>query len=120
MADRARFAVMFRALGDPTRLRIFQMLCSCRCPVSVEAGGGVRPAAGPSAGEVCCTITGSERITSTVSHHLKELRLAGLITLEKCGQRRICAVNTEALDALGSWVQGLTQTEYCVAERLTR
>ena len=120
MADPGDCAVMFRALADPTRLRIFTMLCSCCCPVSVEEGGGVIPAAGPSAGEVCCTITGSDRITSTISHHLKELRLAGLITVEKRGQRRICAVNKRAVDVLGQWVQSLTQQECCSTEEIVR
>ena len=73
-------ADVFKALGDPTRLRIFDFLRSCCCPVAVEEGGDVRPVDGPTVGEVCCRVTGAERINSTISHHLKELRLAGLIS----------------------------------------
>ncbi len=34
---------MFRALGDPTRLRIFEFLRSCRSAVAIEETGLVRP-----------------------------------------------------------------------------
>ena len=97
----------FKALGDPTRLRIFEFLCACCCPVAVEDTGEVRRAEGPTAGEVCCSVTGVEKITSTVSFHLKELRQAGLITMERQGKTMVCGINQEALAALRSYVNGL-------------
>ena len=100
-------AVMFKALGDPTRLRIFEFLCSCCCPVSMGEGGEVACAEGPTAGEVCCRITGAEKITSTISFHLKELRQAGLITMERRGKNMVCGVNLEAMAALRSYLNGL-------------
>jgi len=96
----ARIATMCKALGDPTRLRIFEFLRSCCCPVAVEETGDVRVVQGPTAGEVCCRVTGSERISSTVSFHLKELRLAGLITMERRGKHMVCGVNQQAVDVL--------------------
>ena len=95
-----RIAAMFKALGDPTRLRIFEFLRGCCCPVAVGEGGEVRPVVGPTVGEVCCSVTGADKITSTVSHHLKELRLAGLITVERRGKNMICGVNLEAVALL--------------------
>ncbi len=97
-------AAMFRALGDPTRLRIFDFLRSCCCLVAVEETGAVRPVVGPTVGEVCCHVTGAESITSTVSHHLKELRLSGLITVERRGKNMLCGVNRAALTALAEYL----------------
>jgi ArsR family transcriptional regulator len=94
---------MFKALGDPTRLRIFEFLRRQCCPVAVEDSGDVRPVIGPTVGEVCCQVTGDERITSTISFHLKELRIAGLINMERRGKNMICSVNTEAIAALSSY-----------------
>jgi ArsR family transcriptional regulator len=108
--DPNQLAAMFKALGDPTRLRIFEFLRGC-CPVAVERSGGVRSVCftrpggkreeqPPSVGEICCHITGEERITSTLSHHLKELRLAGLLTAQRAGKHVIYAVNPEAVSVL--------------------
>ena len=108
-------ALMFKALGDPTRLRIFHFLRSCCGPVAVEESGDVRPVQagagtaeniqeGPTVGEVCCRITGAERINSTISHHLKELRLAGLITVQRRGKNMICGVNHAAVVRLTAYL----------------
>ena len=100
---------MFKALGDPTRLRIFEFLLGCCCAVAVGEEGEVRPVEGPTVGEVCCSVTGAEKITSTVSFHLKELRNAGLITMEKRGKNMICAIDREALAKLASYFNEATK-----------
>lgn len=97
-------ATMFKALGDPTRLHIFAFLRACCCPVAVAETGDVRPVTGPTVGEVCCHVTGAEQINSKISHHLKELRLAGLITVERRGKNMICGVNREAVAALAAFL----------------
>ncbi|MGL4177169.1 MAG: ArsR/SmtB family transcription factor [Dermatophilaceae bacterium] len=57
---------MFKALGDPVRLRIFSMIASA-----------------PS-GELCvCDVLDVGVSQPTVSHHLKKLREAGLLTSRK-------------------------------------
>ena len=97
-------AVMFKALGDSTRLHIFAFLRSCCGPVAIEETGAVRPIVGPTVGEVCCHVTGAEQINSTISHHLKELRLAGLITVERRGKNMLCGVNHDAVKALAAYL----------------
>lgn len=107
-------AAMFKALGDPTRLRIFELLCSCcdRVEVdilSIETSGDIRPVRGSTVGEICCHLNGAERVTSTISHHLKELRLAGLITMERYGKNMICRVNTSAVGELAAYLNAHEQ-----------
>ena len=94
---------MFKALGDPTRLRIFEFLRCCCVPVAVGEGGEVRPVEGPTVGEVCCQVTGAEKITSTVSFHLKELRNAGLIVMEKRGKNMVCCIDRDAVRKLADY-----------------
>ncbi|MFD4691565.1 metalloregulator ArsR/SmtB family transcription factor [Streptomyces sp. NPDC058463] len=61
-------ATMFKALADPVRLRLFSRVAS-------------HPA-----GEACvCDISDVGVSQSTVSHHLKKLREAGLLTSERRG-----------------------------------
>ena len=94
---------MFKALGDPTRLRIFEFLRECCGPVAVEESGAVRPVNGLTVGEICCHVTGAERVTSTISFHLKELRLAGLITVERRGKNMICSINRDAAAEIAAY-----------------
>lgn len=98
--DPNQAAVAFKALGDPTRVRILQFLCSKSEPVALDDEGDVRPVQGATVGEVCCHITGGDQFSSTVSFHLKELRLAGLISADKSGKFMICSVNRPALEDL--------------------
>ncbi|MGW0658372.1 ArsR/SmtB family transcription factor [Streptodolium elevatio] len=66
--DADRVAAMFKALGDPVRLRLFSQIAS-------HAGG-----------EACvCDIQDVGVSQPTVSHHLKKLRDAGLVTSERRG-----------------------------------
>lgn len=88
-----------KALGDPTRLHVIRLLASCCCgKASVQEDGGVE---GPTAGEVCCHITGAEKVTSTISHHLHELEGANLVKLEKRGKTTVCSLDGENLKSLG-------------------
>ncbi|MFD4955268.1 ArsR/SmtB family transcription factor [Streptomyces sp. NPDC058451] len=65
----AELAKLFKALGDPVRLRLLSMIAS-------RAGG-----------EVCvCDLTPAFDLSQpTISHHLKLLRQAGLIDCERRG-----------------------------------
>lgn len=104
--------LQLKALGEPTRLRIFEFLCRCACPVGILEDGSAtcelpQAASGlpvqPTVGEVCCFVLGSDRIPSTLSFHLKELRNAGLIRMEKAGRRHICSVEADAAKRLAEY-----------------
>lgn len=96
-------AQKLKALGDPTRLAIYTFLKSCGCCVSVDPSGAVRVPNGKTVGEVCCHITGGPKIPSSLSFHLKELRQAGLIAMERRGRHLMCGLNREAADALANY-----------------
>lgn len=91
-------AKMFRALGDSTRLQLVQRLCCC--PETVN---------GPTASEVCCQVTGAEKITSTVSHHLKELRESGLIRMERQGKCMCCSLDRSTVQELVGFLNGIIE-----------
>jgi ArsR family transcriptional regulator len=105
-----RMAGVFKALGDPTRLRIFEYLRASCGPIAVSKSGDVRPVdglrgpEGVTVGDVVYHVTGGAKDPSTVSHHLKELRQAGLITMERHGKHMICSTNREAVAALTTYL----------------
>lgn len=107
---------MFKALGDPTRLRIYEFLKSCCCPVAVGEDAEVRPVTGPTVGEVCCRVTGAEKITSTVSFHLKELKNAGLISVERRGKNMICGFDMRVAEELAAFLRDEKECGDCRTE----
>src|SRR5262245_40124793 len=107
-------ALMFKALGDPTRLRIFEFLRCCPADVEIDEAGRCRPTASLSVGEVCCRF---EQSMSTISRHLKELRLAGLIRTEKRGRSIYCSINPEALARFQTFLDRPGFAIPCAAER---
>ena len=83
-------ARVFKALGDESRMAIFQFLrerCGSGCRVTDE--GTERTVS-----EIAKAF---DLALSTVSHHIKELRNAGLIRCERDGQRVYCSVNEKLL-----------------------
>ena len=67
-AERERQVAVFRALGDPTRLEIFRFI-----------------AAQPEPACVCDIVDQFAVSQPTISHHLKTLREAGLVTVSRRG-----------------------------------
>jgi ArsR family transcriptional regulator len=97
MTKEEALAAAFKALGDPTRLRIFESLRCCDRGVEIDEAGQCRPSGALSVGEVCCCL---DQPMSTVSFHLRELRLAGLIRTEKRGRSIYCSVNPAGLELI--------------------
>jgi ArsR family transcriptional regulator len=87
LEDAQRFAAVARALGDPVRLQIVDVLHH-------------------HAGSVCvCELNDLFDLSqATISHHLKVLRDAGIVDSEKRGVWAFYYVKRESLDQLGSWL----------------
>jgi len=92
----------FRALCDPTRLSIFQLLRQYAAGVSIDDDGAVQAFTGTTVGEVCCRVDVAQ---STVSHHLKELRQAGLIRTHRRGRSTVCYVEPAALEVIRAFAE---------------
>src|SRR5919112_6817195 len=83
--DAERMANLFKALSDPVRLRLLSRVAS-------------HPA-----GEACvCDIADVGVSQPTVSHHLKKLREAGLLTSERRGTWVYYKVEPSVLAAMGA------------------
>ncbi len=54
---------------------------------------------------VCDVAEGIELTLSTVSHHLKELKEAGLIRCERRGQKVFCTVDPQALEEIEAFTK---------------
>jgi DNA-binding transcriptional ArsR family regulator len=95
-----RFAEMFKALSNPNRLDIFLRLVSC-CPPGTQCSSDAeaRRYVGELGEKLSITL-------STVSHHIKELRQAGLIRVERRGKNIECWVDEEALKSLSELLAG--------------
>ena len=92
----------FKALGNPHRLAILLFLAESCGDGSCEAD------AQQCVGDLSSRL---EIGAPSVSHHLKELRVAGLITTERHGQRIRCSLRPEAFQLLSSpvvraWLDG--------------
>lgn len=89
---------IFKALSDENRLAIFQLIrdgCSPDRPLTeAQVGSYVSEIA-----------QHFDLALSTVSHHLKELRNAGLINCRKEGQWVYCTPNYEVLQELEAFLQ---------------
>ncbi|MBI4942862.1 MAG: helix-turn-helix transcriptional regulator [Actinobacteria bacterium] len=80
----AAVAPLFKALGDPVRLRLMSMIAS-------------------SAKACVCDLTDAFDVSGpTISHHLKVLREAGLVDCERRGTWVYYWVRPQALESLGT------------------
>jgi DNA-binding transcriptional ArsR family regulator len=86
-----RYMDIFTALSDPTRREILEMLAN--------------------AGQLSATEI-YERFNVShpaISQHLKALREANLVLVEKKAQQRIYRMNPEAMNVVQNWAQKMTR-----------
>ena len=109
-----RLAAMFKALSNPQRLRLFIRLMTC-CPV------GECPCVSPAGMRRCVGDLGKDLgvAASTVSHHLKELRVAGLMQVERRGKMIECWVNEDAVRQLAAFFIETRGLAACESEEAT-
>ena len=87
-------ADIFKALSNPHRLQIFMsLLCNCTHESNIDSEDQI------------CTCVGTlgkdlDIAPSTVSHHLKELRRAGLIKMQRRGKSIDCRVDPEIVESI--------------------
>jgi ArsR family transcriptional regulator, arsenate/arsenite/antimonite-responsive transcriptional repressor len=81
-------ATLFRALSDPTRVKIVNLLSRSDEPVCV-----------------CEFVPAVELSQPTVSHHLKKLTDAGLLEREERGKWAYYSLSGEAIERLASLVE---------------
>lgn len=90
-----RLAALFKVLGHPHRLAILKRLVRCvrernalgACVAEAGRGLGLAP--------------------STISHHLKELRQAGLVTVERRGRELYCRVDEKTFEQAIGYLRDL-------------
>lgn len=90
-------ARLCKALSDPHRIKIIQKIHEIQTQNRSES-----PA-------YCCCIKDIavhlDITLPTISHHIKELSAAGLISLERKGQCRYCFLQKSAFETLSSFFQ---------------
>ena len=79
----------FKALADPTRRHILELLCTKDL----------------TAGEIAEHF---DMTKPSLSHHLNTLKTAGLVDAERDGQNIIYSLNTSVLQGLMSWFYTFT------------
>jgi DNA-binding transcriptional ArsR family regulator len=96
--DIEKFALAFKALAHPHRLAIFLRLAKCCERHGCDEADCSRFCVGELG-------KGLGIGQPTVSHHLKELARAGLISTRKCGQSTECWVAETTLDDFARFFQ---------------
>jgi ArsR family transcriptional regulator len=98
-AERGRLVVLFRALGDATRLEVFRLIAAQPSPICV------------------CDIADRFDVSQpTISHHLKVLREAGLVTVSRQGIWAYYAAHPGGIALLHEIGQALQLTQPIAAE----
>ncbi len=98
-----RTTEILKALAHPNRLRIFRRLVSC-CEkgFTYDTQNGMCPCVGELGKDLGIA-------ASTLSHHVKELRSAGLIHMERKGQKIECWVDKKVLKEISGFFMDLNE-----------
>lgn len=97
-ADRERMVAAFKALADPTRLDVFRLIAAQDAPICV------------------CDVVDRFNVSQpTISHHLRVLREAGLISVSRRGVWAYYAADPRGLTLLRASVDSFAPRPLAVA-----
>ena len=92
--DIEHYSILFKALSNPHRLQIFNILTGCCEPGTLCSTDEMMS---------CCVGELYEQLdiaSSTLSHHLKELNRAGLIRMQREGKQVFCSIELSTLNEI--------------------
>ena len=98
-AERERLVAGFKALSDPTRLDVFRLIAAQEAPVCA-----------------CDVVDRFDVSQPTISHHLKVLREAGLITVSRRGVWAYYAADPRGLALLRQALDGFVPPRQAAAD----
>lgn len=102
---RTDLAQIFSSLAGETRLQLLQALrakaLNCSDPATCDLS------------ERCCDVSelaeALNMAVSTISYHLREFRLAGLIQTHRRGKHVYCSINKVTVERLAHFFESFTQ-----------
>jgi len=90
--SRARRTAILKALADPRRFELLEKIAQANCPLGCAQARAALPIS-----------------AATLSHHIKELETAGLITVRREGKFHFLALRPGVLQSLSAYLAGLEQ-----------
>jgi ArsR family transcriptional regulator len=100
--EKINLVKVFKALSSEQRYNIFMMIYEWSEQNSSEDAYSSCEGIEKCFTKACCCMNLSR---STISHHIKELQNAGLITYTRKGQCFVCEVNKEAVEAIRNFAK---------------
>jgi ArsR family transcriptional regulator len=88
---------VFRALSNEQRLKLFKMIYDCQVEKRSNKDSTCVKGVEKAFTKACDHLSVAR---STVSHHMKELENAGLISMTRNGQSFTCEINMDAVKAV--------------------
>lgn len=88
--SRARRTAMLKALADPRRFELLQQIAKAQCPLGCAQARSALPIS-----------------AATLSHHIKELETAGIITIRREGKFHYMSLRLGALASLAASISAL-------------
>jgi ArsR family transcriptional regulator len=89
---RARRTALLKALADPRRFELLEKIARAGCPLGCAQARAALPIS-----------------AATLSHHIKELETAGLISIRRKGKFHFMSLRPGVLESLSSTLSALEQ-----------